>query len=80
MEEMMCSSGLMVLKWRLAVVMAEREMDYKELARRSGLHPVTVNKLKNTFEAPPRIDRGTLEKLCTALNCTPGDLIVMPEK
>ncbi|NJM00510.1 MAG: helix-turn-helix transcriptional regulator [Synechococcaceae cyanobacterium SM2_3_2] len=55
--------------------MADREMDYKELAAATGLHPVTANKLKNTYVMPPRLDRGTLEKLCQVLDCQPGDLL-----
>lgn len=55
--------------------MADRELDYKELATLTSLHPVTVNKLKNTFVAPPRIDSKTLYKLCKALSCQPGDLL-----
>lgn len=55
--------------------MADRELDYKQLAEKTKLHPVTVNKLKNTFVAPARIDSGTLYKLCKALQCQPGDLM-----
>lgn len=65
----------MPIKWRLAAVMADREMDYKQLAEASGLHPVTVNKLKNTYVMPPRLDRTTLEKLCSVLHCQPGELL-----
>lgn len=65
----------MPMKWRLAAVMADREMGYRELADAAGLHRVTVNKLKNTYEMPPRLDRDTLEKLCRVLNCQPGDLL-----
>lgn len=65
----------MTIKWRLAVVMADRELNYKQLAERAGLHPVTVNKLKNSFVAPPRLDSATLNKLCSALDCQPGDLL-----
>jgi putative transcriptional regulator len=68
-------SLLMPIKWRLAAVMADREMDYKQLAEVAGLHPVTVNKLKNTYEMPSRLDRGTLLKLCRSLHCQPGDLL-----
>ena len=50
-------------------------MNYKELAAAAGLHYVTVNKLKNTWEMPPRLDRVTLQKLCEALHCQPGDLL-----
>lgn len=72
-----------MIKWRLAAIMADRELDYRKLAELTGLHPVTVNKLKNTFVAPPRIDSTTLNKLCEALGCQPGDLmrhISLPEE
>ena len=65
----------MPMKWRLAAVMADREMGYKELADAAGLHRVTVNRLKNTYEMPPRLDRDTLEKLCRVLKCQPADLL-----
>ncbi|MBD3882145.1 helix-turn-helix transcriptional regulator [Phormidium tenue FACHB-886] len=55
--------------------MADREIDYRQLAELTGLHPVTVSKLKNTYEMPPRLDRVTLLKLCSTLNCQPGDLL-----
>ena len=71
----------MPIKWRLAAVMADRELDYKDVASLTGLHPVTVHKLKNTYEMPPRLDRETLEKLCRVLSCQPGDLLrYMPEE
>lgn len=65
----------MVIKWRLAAVMADREMDYRELAKAAGLHPVTVNKLKNSYEMPPHLARTTLDKLCQVLKCQPMDLL-----
>lgn len=67
--------GKVPIKWRLAAVMADREMDYKQVAEVTGLHRVTVNKLKNTYEMPSRLDRNTLVKLCHALACQPGDLL-----
>lgn len=66
---------IMPIKWRLKAVMADREMDYRELAEKSGLHRVTVNKLVNTYEMPSRLDRKTLEKFCRVLDCQPGDLL-----
>lgn len=65
----------MEIKWRLAAIMADREMHYKDLATKTKLHPVTVNRLKNKFIAPSRIDSETLAKLCCALDCQPGDLL-----
>lgn len=68
----------MPIKWRLAAVMADREMDYKDVAAATGMHPGTVSKLKNNL--PARLDIETLLKLCEALNCQPGDLLrYMPE-
>ena len=66
----------MPIKWRLAVLMADREMDYKELAEATGMHPVTVSKHKNMKVMPARLEDTTLEKYCMALQCQPGDLLV----
>ena len=68
--------ALMPTKWRLAVLMADRELDYRELAEMTGLHPGTVSKHKNMRVMPPRLDHGTLFKYCEALKCQPGDLLV----
>lgn len=64
----------MPMKWRLPVLMADREVDYKELARVTGMHPGTVSKLKNNL--PDRLELATLMKLCKALKCQPGELLV----
>ena len=63
----------MSIKWRLAVVMADREIDYKQLAELTGMHPGTISKLKNNL--PDRLEMTTLEKLCQALKCQPGELL-----
>jgi putative transcriptional regulator len=71
----------MPIKWRLAVLMADREVDYKQLANMTGMHQVTVSKHKNMRVMPERLERETLEKYCKALNCQPGELLVyMPDK
>ncbi|WP_224311896.1 helix-turn-helix domain-containing protein [Trichormus variabilis] len=70
----------MSIKWRLAVLMADREVDYKDLAKMTGMHPVTVSKHKNSKIMPSRLESETLEKYCEALKCQPGELLVwMPE-
>jgi putative transcriptional regulator len=74
------SQAIMSIKWRLAVLMADREINYKELAKITGMHPTTVSKHKNSRVMPSRLESETLEKYCTALKCQPGDLLVwMPE-
>ena len=67
--------GGMAIKWRLAAVMADRELDYKEVAELTGFHKVTVNKHKNLKRMPPRLDYETLDKYCRVLKCEPGDLL-----
>jgi putative transcriptional regulator len=70
----------MPIKWRLAVLMADREVDYKELAVMTGLHHVTISRHKNMRVMPERLERDTLLKYCQALKCQPGDLLVyVPE-
>ena len=64
-----------MIHWRLAVVMAERDISNKELARQIGMHPTSVSRLKVRRQFT-RIDEATLNALCKALNCQPGDLMV----
>lgn len=63
------------IKWRLKSVMADRELDYRELAALAGMHHVTMNRLVNRFDMPSRLTCETLNKLCTVLKCQPGDLL-----
>lgn len=76
MKRLMDKPQQMAIKWRLAAVMADREIDYKQLAAMTSLHPVTVNKHKNMKRMPPRLEDTTLNSYCQALNCQPGDLLV----
>ncbi|MEG3909379.1 MULTISPECIES: helix-turn-helix domain-containing protein [unclassified Microcoleus] len=68
----------MVIRWKLAVVMAERNISNKELAALVGMHPTSFSRLK-TRRRLTRIDESTLNALCKALNCQPGDLMVYEE-
>jgi putative transcriptional regulator len=68
-------SGKTLIHWRLAVVMAERDISNKELASLMGMHPRSVSRLK-VRRRLTRIDEDTLNALCKALNCQPGDLMV----
>jgi putative transcriptional regulator len=67
-----------VIRWKLAVVMADRNISNKELAALVGMHPTSVSKIK-TRRRLTRIDESTLDALCKALNCQPGDLMVYEE-
>lgn len=63
----------MAIKWRLTAVMADREIDNQRLHELTGLHLGTISKLRNN--PPSRIDVITLNLLCTALDCQPGELL-----
>ena len=67
-----------MIRWRLAVVMAERNISNKELAIRIGKHPNSISRLK-VRRRLSRIDEDTLNALCKALKCQPGDLLVYEE-
>ena len=67
-----------MIRWKLAVVMADRNISNKEVAALVGMHPTSVSKIK-TRRRLTRIDESTLDALCKALNCQPGDLMVYEE-
>jgi putative transcriptional regulator len=62
-----------MIKWRLKVLMAERDMDNTQLMELTQLHRNTITKLKNN--RPDRLTIDTLNRLCQALDCQPGDLM-----
>ena len=53
-------------------------MNQTELARLSGVHFVTVNRLSTNRGT--RVDLETLDKLSAALGCQPGDLVERVER
>ena len=57
----------------LDVQLAKRKMKLKELADRVGISAQNLSVLKTGKARAIRFS--TLEKLCRALDCTPGDLI-----
>ena len=57
----------------LDVVMAMRKMPSGELAEKVGITPANLSILKNNKAKAIRFS--TLESICKALNCQPGDII-----
>ncbi len=57
----------------LDVVMAQRKMGLIELARKVDLTPANLSVLKNNKAKAIRFT--TLEALCRALECQPGDIL-----
>ncbi len=58
---------------RLDVVLAERKMRSRDLAQRIDLSEVNLSLLKTGRVKGIRFD--TLEKICAALDCQPGDIL-----
>ncbi len=66
------SGGKIVL--RLDRMMVERKISLNELAERVGITNVNLSKIKNNRVNAIRFS--TLEAICEALDCTPGDILV----
>ena len=58
---------------QLAVMLARRKMRSKELAERIGITEANLSLLKSGKVKGVRFE--TLEKICAALECQPGDLL-----
>lgn len=57
----------------LDVVMAKRKISAGELAQRVDLTPANLSILKNNHAKAVRFS--TLEAICEALDCQPGDIL-----
>jgi len=62
-----------MIRINLDVMMARRKMSLTELAERVGLTLANLSILKN--EKAKAIRFSTLDALCRALDCQPGDLL-----
>ncbi len=59
-------------------VMVERKMSLNELSEKVGVSNVNLSKLKNNKVTAIRFS--TLEAICAALHCQPGDLMEYTEE
>jgi len=57
----------------LDVMMAKRKMSVTELSEKVGITMANISILKNGKARAIRLE--TLEKICRALDCQPGDLL-----
>ena len=57
----------------LDIMMAKRKISAGELAERVGITPANLSILKNNKAKAVRFS--TLEAICAALDCQPGDII-----
>ena len=69
----MTDRGLVPIIVNLDVMLARRKMRSKELAERIGITEQNVSLLKSGKVKGVRFD--TLEAICRALDCQPGDIL-----
>jgi putative transcriptional regulator len=67
----------MAIILRLDRVMADRKMSLNELSEKVGVANVNLSKLKNGHVSAIRFT--TLDAICKALNCQPGDILEYAE-
>ena len=63
----------MTIKSKLAVVLAEKEMKLTELEEKTGISLNNLSILKTGKAKAVRFS--TLNEICKALNCQPGDIL-----
>ena len=63
----------MAIRVNLDVMMAKRKMGVNELAEAIGITPANVSVLKNGRAKAIRFS--TLDAICGALDCQPGDVL-----
>lgn len=62
-----------MIKFKVKIMLAVREMTQKELAEQTGIRPPTVSAICTGAVKHLPID--ALDKICTVLNCQPADLM-----
>ena len=68
----------MAIILRLDRVMADRKMSLNELAEQVGVSNVNLSKIKTGKISAVRFS--TLNAICDALNCQPGDILEYVEE
>lgn len=68
----------MAIRVNLDVMLAKRKMSVGGLAERVGITPVNVSVLKNGRAKAIRFS--TLDGICEALECQPGDVLEWVEE
>jgi putative transcriptional regulator len=62
-----------MVKFKVKVMLAMREMTQKELAEKTGIRPPTISAIcTGTIKHLP-VD--VLDRICDVLDCQPGDII-----
>lgn len=61
-----------MIKSRLKVLLAERDISQTQLAKEVGIVQPTINEIANN--KAKHIPIATMDKLCSYFNCTVGDI------
>jgi putative transcriptional regulator len=62
-----------MIKFKVKVMLAQREMTQKELAEQTGIRPPTISAICTGTVKHLPVD--ALDKICAVLNCQPADLM-----
>ena len=62
-----------MIKFKVKIMLAMREMTQKELAERTGIRPPTISAI--CLGTIKHIPVDVLDSMCDVLNCQPGDLV-----
>ncbi len=62
-----------MIKFKVKVVLAMREMTQKDLAEKTGIRPPTISAICNSSIKHLPVD--ALDKICNVLECQPSDII-----
>lgn len=62
-----------MIKFKVKVMLAIREMTQKDLAERTGIRPPTISAICNNSAKHLPLD--ALDKMCAVLDCQPSDLM-----
>ena len=62
-----------MIKFKVKVMLAIREMTQKDLADKTGIRPPTISAICTGTAKHLPVD--VLDKICTVLKCQPGDLM-----
>ena len=62
-----------MIKFKVKVLLAMREMTQKELAEKTGIRPPTVSAICTS--SIKHLPMDALEKICEVLDCQPADIM-----
>ncbi|WP_409276407.1 helix-turn-helix domain-containing protein (plasmid) [Neobacillus sp. SCS-31] len=64
-----------MIRVHVAELLGRKKWTQKQLAEETGIRPATISAMYH--ETIKRIEMDQIEKICLALDCTPGELITI---